>query len=241
MPDYLVFQMYSPMAAWGDIAVGETRRSALHPSKSAVLGIIAAALGIDRENESALSAMAAAYGFAVKVLSSGSLMVDFHTVQVPPQRRKEILRTRKDELAAAKLGTLLSSREYRCDAACLSVLWVAQEPAPFSLVELMGALKSPRFVLYMGRKSCPMAIPLSPEVRQFKTLKEALDSREKFEREMAGISRSRTFLYYWDDTPYSGLENCQKMKMERWDFPQSRNRWQFGPRSENLCMVEKES
>ncbi|MGD9009238.1 MAG: type I-E CRISPR-associated protein Cas5/CasD, partial [Desulfobacteraceae bacterium] len=101
MQDYLVFQLYGHMSAWGDIAVGETRRSTLHPSKSAVLGIMAAALGVDREDESTLSTMAAAYGFAVKVLSTGSLMVDYHTVQVPPQKRKEILRTRKDELAAS--------------------------------------------------------------------------------------------------------------------------------------------
>jgi CRISPR system Cascade subunit CasD len=239
MPDYLVFQMYGPMSSWGDMAVGETRRSTHHPSKSAALGMMAAAHGIDREDESTLSAMAAAYGFAVKVLSPGSLMVDYHTVQVPPQKRKEILRTRKDELAALKLGTLLSSREYRCDAAYLSAIWVAQEPAPFSLVELMGALKSPIFTLYLGRKSCPVAIPLSPEVRKFDTLKEALDSRKNFEREMAGISRSKTLFYYWDDTPHSGLKTDQKI--ERWDAPQSRSRWQFGPRSENLCMVEKEA
>jgi CRISPR system Cascade subunit CasD len=238
MPDYLVFQLYGHMSAWGDIAVGETRRSTLHPSKSAVLGIMAAALGVDREDESTLSTMAAAYGFAVKVLSTGSLMVDYHTVQVPPQKRKEILRTRKDELAASKLGTLLSSREYRCDAAYLSAIWVAQESAPFSLVELKWALKSPRFTLYLGRKSCPMAIPLSPEVREFETLKEALDSRENFEREMAGISRGQTLFYYWDDTPDSGLKTDQKI--ERWDVPQSRSRWQFGPRSENFCMLEKE-
>lgn len=239
MPDYLVFQLYGPMSAWGDIAVGETRRSMLHPSKSAVLGLLAAALGIDREDESTLSAMAAAYGFAVKVLSSGSLMVDYHTVQVPPQKRKEIFRTRKDELAASKLGTLLSSREYRCDAAYLSALWVAQDPAPFSLVELMEAVGSPKFVLYLGRKSCPLAIPLSPEVREFKTLKKALDSRKSFEQEIARIIHSRTCFYCWDDTPNSGLEADQKI--ERWDIPRNRSRWQFGPRIENLCVVEKEA
>ena len=46
--DYLVFRLYGPMCSWGDIAVGEVRPSTVHPSKSAILGLIAAALGVKR-------------------------------------------------------------------------------------------------------------------------------------------------------------------------------------------------
>ena len=46
--DYLVFRLYGPMCSWGDIAVGEVRPSTVHPAKSAILGLIAAALGIKR-------------------------------------------------------------------------------------------------------------------------------------------------------------------------------------------------
>ena len=67
MPDYLIFQLYGQMAAWGDIAVGETRRSALQPSKSALLGIVGASLGIDRNEEEIHAAMASAYGLALKL------------------------------------------------------------------------------------------------------------------------------------------------------------------------------
>lgn len=239
MPDYLVFQLYGPMAAWGDIAVGETRRSTVHPAKSAILGLMAAALGIDRMDETTHSTMAAAYGLAVKVLSSGSLLIDYHTVQVPPQKRKVVFRTRKDELASSKLGTLLSSREYRCDAAYLAALWVEQEPAPFSLIELEEAIKRPKYTIYLGRKACPMSIPLSPKVSNFETLKMALDSRENFEKEVANICRNQTHLYYWDDTSHSGLRTEQRT--ERWDQPQSRRRWQFSPRMENFFVAKKEA
>jgi CRISPR system Cascade subunit CasD len=189
-------------------------------------------------DENTHSTMAAAYGFAVKVLSLGSLMVDYHTVQVPPKKRKEVFYTRKDELAASKLGTLLSSREYRCDAACLAALWVVTPHPPFSLIELAEAVKYPKFTPYLGRKSCPIAFPLSPEVGEFASLKEALDSRESFEQEMAPIIRSQTRFYCWDDSPNSGLKAEQRI--ERWDMPQSRRRWQFGTRTENLCVVTKE-
>jgi CRISPR system Cascade subunit CasD len=238
MPDYLVFQLYGPMSAWGDIAVGETRRSAPHPSKSAVLGLMAATLGIDRNEETTHCAMASAYGFAVKVLSSGTLLVDYHTVQVPGQRRKAIFRTRKDELAESKLGTLLSSREYRCDSAYVAALWVEQMPEPFSLVELENAIKAPKYTPYLGRKSCPMTIPIAPKVETFDTLRMALDSRESFEKEMSRISRNQPCLYYWDDSPHSGLMSEQSM--ERWDLTHSRIRWQFSPRLEKMCVLKKE-
>ena len=42
------------MCSWGDIAVGEVRPSAVHPSKSAILGLIAAAIGLKRPGELAL-------------------------------------------------------------------------------------------------------------------------------------------------------------------------------------------
>ena len=239
MPNYLVFQVYGPMAAWGDIAVGETRRSALHPSKSAILGLLAAALGIDRADDAVHVSMADAYGFAVKMLSPGSLLVDYHTVQVPPQKRKTAYRTRKDELATEKLGTLLSSREYRCDTASVVALWGAKESVPYSLDELAAALNRPKFTLYLGRKSCPLAVRLAPEVKHFETLEKALDSRQSFENEMARICRGQGRFYYWDDTSHCGLES--KQRLERWDRPQSRERWQFVPRTENFCMADKEA
>ncbi len=46
-------QLYGPLAAWGEQAVGGVRRSATHPSKSAILGLCAAAQGIRRDEETA--------------------------------------------------------------------------------------------------------------------------------------------------------------------------------------------
>ena len=53
MADFLVFQLYGALASWGDIAVGEYRPSQGHPSKSAITGLLAAALGIEREDDAA--------------------------------------------------------------------------------------------------------------------------------------------------------------------------------------------
>ena len=45
MPDFLTFALAAPLAAMGEIAVGERRGSWDRPGRSAVLGLIAAVLG----------------------------------------------------------------------------------------------------------------------------------------------------------------------------------------------------
>ena len=70
MTDYLLFRLYGAMAAWGDIAVGEQRPSTPHPSKSALLGLLAAALGIRRHEDERHQALADGYGFAVRMAAA---------------------------------------------------------------------------------------------------------------------------------------------------------------------------
>ncbi len=56
MSQYLVFQLHGPMASWGVDAPGEVRHSHELPSRSALLGLLLAALGIRREEEQRLNA-----------------------------------------------------------------------------------------------------------------------------------------------------------------------------------------
>lgn len=63
MSQYLVFQLHGPMASWGVDAPGEVRHSHELPSRSALLGLLAAALGIRRDEEERLSAL---FLFAVR-------------------------------------------------------------------------------------------------------------------------------------------------------------------------------
>ena len=166
--ELLLFRLYGPMASWGEIAVGETRHTAAYPGKSALLGLLGAALGIRRNEDAVHGRMASGYLFAVKMISSGHLLRDYHTTQVPDSAGKFSYGTRKDELyiGRSRLGTILSSREYRSDALCL-VAVRARENAPFSLHALAQALSAPKFHLYLGRKSCPLAAPLNPTVGTF--------------------------------------------------------------------------
>jgi CRISPR system Cascade subunit CasD len=238
MADYLVFRLYGPMASWGEIAVGEVRPSSSYPSRSAILGLICAALGIKRNEEEQLSAISEGYDVAIKVISHGSLLNDYHTIQAPASARATSYATRKEELSVSKdnLETMLTSREYRCDALSL----VALRPrmgAPLPLFDLMNALERPCFVLYLGRKSCPQSLPFSAQIVSSSNFRDALDAAifPPLISDFSGRDVMERYLqpsggeYYWEGEDDQG--NVQETRY-RYDKSLNRHRWQFESRKE---------
>jgi CRISPR system Cascade subunit CasD len=235
MRSYLLFQLYGPVVAWGDIAVGEYRPTHVRPSKSAVLGLVAAALGIRRHEEREHAALVRGYCLAVRQEARGELLRDYHTVQTPPERRKRRFHTRDDELAVDDLYTITSQRDYRVDAAWLVALWAAYDP-PQSLEALGEALRRPRLTPYLGRKSCPPALPFHPKVLTVDTLQEAFDAypldSALFGGNGEGLLERGMLHVYWEalDPDEAGLEPT--FVYSRRDRPLSRTRWQFEERDE---------
>src|SRR5689334_9356211 len=100
MAAFLCFRLHGPLASWGDIAVGERRPSAPHVSRSAVLGLIAAALGIRRDDSDAWGELDRSVGFASRTDAPGELLVDYHTAQGPDEKL-----LRAEAAGAKKAGT----------------------------------------------------------------------------------------------------------------------------------------
>ena len=237
MSHYLLFHLYGPQASWGDIAVGEYRPSFAHPSKSAIVGLLAAALGIRRNEEERQNSLAASCSFAVRVDAMGVLLRDYHTTQVPSAKKGVTHYTRRSELAKKEeLNTILSSRDYRCDAAYTIATTVAND-APYSLEELASALLKPVFTLYLGRKSCPLATPLHPQIVNASTLRDALLSVPPI-AELTDIILKADTHVFWGGDIESGLPRQQVIT--RRDEPRSRKRWQFSDRRENYGVFRKE-
>lgn len=236
MTDYLLFRLYGPMASWGDIAVGENRHSLPHPSKSAVLGLVAAAVGIKRDEEDRQQRLSQGYGFAVLVHSTGIPLSDYHTVQVPSSgtgRNRRTFATRRDEIVSVpkhKLNTILSRRDYRLDAFYTVALW-QKDNAPYGLGELADKLNAPVYHLYLGRKSCPLALPLKAQVVNAISIKEAF-AMAKFPvlDELKPLFGDNPMVY-WEDGVDSGMS--PQHTFSRRDVPLSRNRWQFDTRREH--------
>jgi CRISPR system Cascade subunit CasD len=248
MRDYLIFRLYGPMSAWGKMAVGGSRHSDPYPSKSAILGLIAAALGITRQEEAKLQQLQANVGLGVGIHHEGHLMVDYHTSQVPSRvnLKNQPHQTRRDELLIPqfKLGTILSTREYFCDALYTIILWQRKTGQPTSLIEIKEALLHPIFLPYLGRKSCPLAIPIYPILVNASDIEQALILAEPalIEKDSANgldfFEKPKCYRLYWDtdDSP----ENKVSMQITRKDQLVNRARWQYSDRLENYKMIAQE-
>lgn len=252
MARYLLFRLYGPMASWGEIAVGEDRHTAYSPSRSALIGFLGAALGVPRDDSAAQEALSAQFRFAVRQELSGSFLRDFHTIQVGVPERKQVFRTRRHELSG-RVNTMLSSRTYVCDSLQVVAVQTTSDTDDGVLEGMKEALLQPTFALYLGRKSCPLAIPVSPKIVEAPNLLEAFESHpfpsllaltERRPNEQAWPSghdkrcfRLEDVRYFWEE----GMESGMKASLERWrtDLPLSRTRWQFGRRREMVAFANR--
>jgi CRISPR system Cascade subunit CasD len=243
MPSFLTFTLAAPLASFGGVAVGERRASLERPSKSAILGLVAGALGVERDHDEAHAALADELFYAVrtenmKLGSPRRLMTDYHTAQTPKQHGNRRFATRHEELADKQsLGTILSYREYRSDCSFSIALWPRVSALRFSLETLAGALCKPVFVPYAGRKSCPLMLPMQPLIMQ------AANVREAFARRDAMCESQRAFLRSYgllamphalavDAVAADATGATLGRRERRRDQILSRGRWQFGLRDE---------
>ncbi len=244
MTDFLVFRLYGALSSWGDVAVGEVRPSADRPTRSAILGLVAAALGIRRDEEDRHVVLGSSLGIGVLVTSVGKPLVDYHTVQVPrsgSSKRPRRYATRQEELTGrhrSELRTILSQREYRMDSLADVATWLRLPDPPFALKSIREALERPTFVPYLGRKSCPLALPMQPQIVSAASLIEAF-AASRFERP-AGVAPHppggrRTL--YWDEGGEPGVP-VERTETRR-DSPVSRRRWQFEVRHEHHATLEE--
>ncbi|AEH61397.1 CRISPR-associated protein Cas5 family [Methanosalsum zhilinae DSM 4017] len=240
MKDYLIFRIYAPIASWGDIAIGTHRPTFDHPSKSAIFGLLAAALGIDRDDDEAHLKLNSSYNYGVLVNSHGNMLRDYHTSQVPGKSKKTHS-SRKEELETDdnNLNTIISTRDYYSDCLYTIILSSKSEEPPYPFSMLIDKLNNPSFNLYLGRKSCPLSLPLDPKVVSASNMKEALlitDFRDRIF--IPELNSSQNCRFYWED-PDENIDSDQVIS--KYDEILSRKRWQFSRRNEYYAMVNMEN
>ena len=85
MAEYLVFTLEARMAAFGDLAGHERRGSISWPGRSALTGLIGAALGTRRDDKTGQAALNT-LSFAIAAYDTGTPLRDYHTVQTVHQK-----------------------------------------------------------------------------------------------------------------------------------------------------------
>ncbi|KMT64538.1 type I-E CRISPR-associated protein Cas5/CasD [Catenovulum maritimum] len=132
------------------------------PTRSAVIGLLAAALGIERTNQQQLFELSENILVAVQVNNAGEKMMDYHTVQ-----------NFRSPDGKIQKGTKPTYREYWCDSEYTFAI-----TAPSELIQkLICAVKAPKFTLFQGRKSCPLTRPLYEDLVDIDNPAIALKSR----------------------------------------------------------------
>ncbi|WP_185962275.1 type I-E CRISPR-associated protein Cas5/CasD [Palleronia caenipelagi] len=172
MGDYVIFTLAAPMGGFGGPA-GHERRGGTHwPARSALLGLVGAALGVRRDDRAGQGALRR-WQTAVSILSESHPLQDFHTAQTVPTANIKRPATRRAALTALKPtdNATLSRRDYRTDCAFGVALWGGEDPQAVA-----DALNAPQFTPYMGRKSCPFAAPMAARVVVAEAVPEALAS-----------------------------------------------------------------
>lgn len=240
---FLAFTLAAPLASFGAIAVGERRPSWDRPAKSAVLGLVAGALGITRDDAKAHRALADDYLYAVRVEDFETRaprrpMADYHTAQTAPAQRGRRFATRRDELSADKIETILTRREYRTDCCFTALLWTETTAPRFDLEQIAAALRAPSFTPYLGRKSCPLMLPMAPRIVEAGEPLEALrvhdgeesEAAKSFREKRPAVAKARYFALDAAAKPASNQGRLEKRR----DAVIHRGRWQFGLREEAI-------
>ncbi|MFC5996767.1 type I-E CRISPR-associated protein Cas5/CasD [Pseudonocardia hispaniensis] len=138
----LLLRLAGPLQSWGTKSRFTRRGTDRIPSKSGLIGLLAAAQGRRRTDplEELLGLK-----LAVRTEQPGRMERDFQTAARPGERTP----------------VSVSTRHYLADAVFLA----AVEGDPALLEGLQAALRRPHFPLYLGRRSCPPAGPIEHGLR----------------------------------------------------------------------------
>ena len=157
----LLLRLSAPLQAWGDESKYDIRQTCREPSKSGVIGMLAAALGLKRDSDEIVR-LSDALRMGVRVDMPGKVIVDFHTAFAPSYSKNGDLRYDSDGEIVMSDSPYVTYRYYLCDAAFLTGLESQDE---ILLDRLAKAVQNPCYPLYLGRRSCPPAGPLFLGVR----------------------------------------------------------------------------
>lgn len=208
MRDHLVLKLQGVMQAWGEHTFEGLRPSTNFPTRSALIGLLGACLGIDRNDSNRQQALAGSFQYAVRQDGDLTKMTDYHTVKD----------ARKEYSGLASHETIQTWREYLFDAAFTVAIWNPDGSVAFSLDDLQGAISNPQFTPFLGRRSCPLCRPL------FESRVRAINADEA----LSHIKPGTGVIYSEEEFPEKEGRNMNRHRVR--DVPLTRQPRQFASR-----------
>lgn len=171
MNEYLILQLKGVLQSWGGHTFEDYRPSNLFPTRSGLVGLLAACIGIDRKDLKNQKALSDSFIYAVRVDETANRfhkITDFHTV----------LKARR---VSGKAGDdpVVSRREYLCDAS-FTVAMKFMDNVAFDSQKIIKFLQAPVYTPFLGRRSCPLCIPPFHSIVEADSLIRALEKVDPF-------------------------------------------------------------
>ncbi len=215
----LLMRFVAPMQSWGVQSNFDYRDTGLEPSKSGVVGLLCAALGLDREREIDPRFLSARMG--VRVDCEGVVAYDYHVAGVGGILKAD---------GKVKSDNVVPSwRYYLADAAFL--VGLESEDADW-LRGLYYALQHPVWPLFFGRKAFPPAEPvaLSENAVRAQDMQTALQDHPRLRDDPRSLDPARI----------RGFLEDPQGPIVRMDQPLAfgRGKRQFGLRRMKVCMFD---
>lgn len=240
MAEWLIIVLGAPLASFADAPGNTTRKTGDMPTRSALLGLAAAALGIRRDDQAGQDALGAALVTSAAQIRPGTLMTDFHTFQSLNQAargaptRAEALKRREH------IETAITRRDYRSDGLWQGAYRLRGAAEDLTLAALQSAFAAPHFVLSLGRRACALSHPLDARIIT------ADDVREAFAEHLVTSARPRLRVlrprvFSLEDRRDVSETNRPVTIQTRRDEPRDRSiRWSFAERREYRIAAEVE-
>ncbi|TCO82051.1 CRISPR-associated Cas5e family protein [Plasticicumulans lactativorans] len=192
MESFLILKLAGPLQAWGGHTFEDFRPSHDVPTRSGLLGLLGACLGVRRDDPDGQQALARSVRFAVRtdrrtladrwhaegeLKRLGARYAGLQQRPLPAQRFTDFhtVLDARTVGGGVRKDPVVSRREYLADAVFTVAVGVHPQ-AGVTLDALAAAVRRPVFTPSLGRRSCPPSRPLFEAVVQGRSLVAALDA-----------------------------------------------------------------
>ena len=155
MSDLFFLHLRGPIMSFADTGYGQIRESGTFPTRANVIGILAAAMGVERGGEELLD-LHRRIRVHIGRIERGSRVVDYQTVLTAGYDDYDPARLRREGMPES--NPTLTWRSFHLGAHYIACIETDLETAKAS----RAALADPVYAGYLGRRSCVPTTPLLP-------------------------------------------------------------------------------